>query len=68
MQISVNGEPRELADGVSLLGFLESLALPTLERGLAVCVNGEVVRRTEWPQVTIQPGDALEIVHATQGG
>ena len=68
MEIKVNGQPRELEQGSSLLGFLESLALPTLERGVAVCVNGEVIRRPDWSQWEIQAGDELEIVQATQGG
>jgi len=68
IQIKVNGEPREVAPEITLQVFLESLNLPTMERGVAVCVNGEVVRRTEWPQTTIAPADELEIVQATQGG
>ena len=68
MNIKVNGESKEVKSSTSLLVFLESLQLPTLERGVAVCVNGEVVRRSDWPEVAINPGDELEIVQATQGG
>ena len=47
---------------------LEGLALPSLERGVAVAVNGELVRRAEWDRRIVQPEDELEVVQATQGG
>ena len=31
-------------------------------------LNGEVVRRSEWPAFTLHDGDEVEIVSATQGG
>jgi sulfur carrier protein len=68
MQITVNGEPRELAQPMPLRRVLEGLALPALERGVAVAVNGELVRRGEWEQRIIQPQDELEVVQAAQGG
>ncbi len=68
MEIKVNGEPRTLEGPATLTQFLQTLNLPTLERGVAVSVNGEVVRKAEWEATTLRPGDELEIVHATQGG
>jgi sulfur carrier protein len=68
MQITVNGKARELPGPMPLRRFLESLALPSLERGVAVALNGELVRRAEWERRIVQPLDELEIVQATQGG
>lgn len=68
MEIKVNGETRDIAASPTLLEFLQSLNLPSLDRGVAVCVNGEVVRRAEWPQTVVNPHDELEIVNAAQGG
>jgi sulfur carrier protein len=68
MKIRVNGEFRALETPSTLREFLLSLNLPTLERGVAVCINGEVVRKAEWAQTRINPDDELEIVNATQGG
>ena len=68
MEIKVNGETRDIAASPTLLEFLQSLNLPSLDRGVAVCVNGEVVRRAEWPRTVVNPHDELEIVHAAQGG
>ena len=68
MEIKVNGETRTIETSPTLLEFLQTLNLPSLERGVAVCVNGEVVRKTEWPETPVNPHDELEIVNATQGG
>lgn len=68
MEIRVNGEARRLAERATLREMLESLNLPSLERGIAVCVNGEVISRGAWSEVTLSAGDELEIVQAAQGG
>jgi sulfur carrier protein len=68
MEIVVNGTSRDVADSLKLRELLESLRLPTLERGIAVSVNGELVRRTEWPEVVLKAQDEIEVVQATQGG
>lgn len=68
MQIVVNGKPHELPQPMPLRQVLEGLALPSLERGVAVAVNGNLVRRGEWTSHIVQPADELEIVQATQGG
>jgi sulfur carrier protein len=68
MNVVVNGKPRELPRPQSLEAFLRTLSLPSLESGIAVAVNGELVRKTEWPGRFVKPGDELEIVQAAQGG
>lgn len=68
MEIKVNGEVRTVAASPTLLEFLQSMNLPSLDRGVAVCVNGEVVRMAAWPETVVNPHDELEIVNATQGG
>jgi sulfur carrier protein len=64
----VNGTPRRVADALNLRDLLESLRLPALERGIAVSVNGELVRKAEWNVLALKPSDEIEIVQATQGG
>jgi sulfur carrier protein len=68
MEIWVNGRVHNLPGAMTLRQFLETLGLPTLESGVAVCVNGELVRKTEWERTALKPDDELEIVQATQGG
>ena len=67
MQITVNGQPREVPGALTLEALLAQLQLPT-RNGLAVLLNGEVVRRADWVRTTVQAQDELEIVRATVGG
>ena len=61
-------------------GVAEPLSAPTVAallvdrdiapdgRGVAVALNGAVVRRADWATTVLNPGDAVEIVRAMQGG
>jgi thiamine biosynthesis protein ThiS len=64
--LTVNGERRELEGPIKLIAFLESLAVDP--RYVAVARNGDVVPREEWPNVTLQDGDVLEVVRMVGGG
>ena len=66
MQIKLNGEAKGVEEGTTLARLVEQLALAP-DR-LAVELNGDVVRRAEWPQVTLREGDRVEIVHFVGGG
>ena len=66
MQIKLNGETKDVADGTTLLSLVEQLSLAP-ER-LAVELNHEVIRRAEWPDVKLSDGDRVEIVHFVGGG
>ena len=66
MRINLNGEAKEVDDGTTLQQLVEQLALSP-DR-LAVELNYEVVRRSEWPRVKLSEGDRVEIVHFVGGG
>ena len=66
VRIELNGEAKELSEGTTLLGLVEQLSLAP-ER-LAVELNREVVRRSDWPAVVLSEGDRVEIVHFVGGG
>lgn len=66
LDITVNGERREVPAGTTVAGLVEMLGLPR-ER-VAVERNRDVVRRVEWPQIGLEAGDTLEIVHFVGGG
>ena len=66
MDISVNGEPRTLADRTSIVDLLRAEGLG--ERRVAVEVNGAIVVRSAHAAHWLQPGDRVEIVHALGGG
>lgn len=63
--IAVNGEPREFA--VETVASLLT-RLNIQPRGIAVAVNGEVVRRSEWTSTSVVDESAIEIVTAVAGG
>ncbi len=66
MRVVLNGEEREIPDGLTISGLVEHLKLNP-DR-IAVERNREVVPRAEWAVVRIQEGDRLEIVHFVGGG
>jgi sulfur carrier protein len=66
VQVWINGERRELADGARVRDALAALAAP--ENGVAVAVDGEVVPRTDWPSVVLADGARIEVLTAVQGG
>ena len=66
--ITVNGHPRdEIAPGATVAALLAALGIEA-RRGMAVAVDGEVVRRAEWETTALPDGARVEVVHAIQGG
>ncbi|MDQ6817436.1 MAG: sulfur carrier protein ThiS [Actinomycetota bacterium] len=68
MQVTINGEQREIEPASTVASVVHSLAGAPEGRGLAVALSGEVVPRTLWPSTELADGDQLEIVVAVQGG
>lgn len=65
--LSVNGESR--AFEASLAIVLSDFGIDVSQaRGVAVAVNDEVVRKSNWPTFELSPDDRVEIVTARQGG
>ena len=66
MTLQLNGEQREVPDGLSLTGLVDWLELPA-DR-VAIERNLEVVKRANWNQTRLEEGDRLEIVRMVGGG
>lgn len=66
MKVHVNGEVRELPDGLTVGAFLERAG--AARSGIAVARNDAVVRRTEFDAQPIEEGDRIEIIRAVAGG
>lgn len=66
MEIVVNGAARQVDDGASVEQVVRLLS--AAPAGIAVAVNGDVVRRADWPSAVLRPGDQVEVVTAVQGG
>ncbi|MDX1574716.1 MAG: sulfur carrier protein ThiS [Kiloniellales bacterium] len=65
--IRVNGEDRRLQVG-TVLELLRAEGVDPGRRGVAVALNGAVVRRADWPGAALSPGDEVEIVKPFAGG
>jgi thiamine biosynthesis protein ThiS len=66
IQVTLNGEPRTVARGLTLLELVRSLALDP--RAVVVEHNRAIVRRPLLGDVLVAPGDAIELVHFVGGG
>ena len=66
VQVKLNGEPRELSAGSSVVQAVA--ALTAAASGVAAAVNGEVVPRGAWAATLLRDGDQVEVVTAVQGG
>jgi len=66
IQITVNGEMRDVPAGLGVTGLLSHLKLPG-DR-VAIERNLEILPRSQWISTAVQPGDRYEIVHLVGGG
>jgi thiamine biosynthesis protein ThiS len=66
LSIRVNGEPRQVRDGLTLAGLALELGLEPAR--VAVERNLEIVPRSTLSEVRVEEGDALEIVTFVGGG
>ena len=66
MEIVVNGSPRTVSPGATLLELLNTWALDP--RAVVVEHNRKIVRRPALGEVHVAPGDAIELVQFVGGG
>jgi len=66
MNITVNGEIKQLEKPISLDRLLELFSLPS--QRIAVELNRQVVRRKDWGHTIINDSDRIEVVHFVGGG
>lgn len=66
MQIQINGEKRDVPQGMALDALLRWLELP-FDR-IAVERNLNVVSRAQWAATPVELGDRIEVVQLVGGG
>jgi thiamine biosynthesis protein ThiS len=66
MKIRINGEEREIAEGLSIAALLEELQIRPGR--VVVELNRDIVSRTVLASTSLRDGDILEIVHFVGGG
>ncbi|HEX5874967.1 MAG TPA: sulfur carrier protein ThiS [Pyrinomonadaceae bacterium] len=66
MRVYINGESREVQGTPTLAELITQLDLPAAR--IAVELNREVVRRSDWGNTALHEDDRIEIVHFVGGG
>ena len=66
LRVRVNGEDREVRDGITVGALLTELGLR--RDGIAVAINLQVVPRGEHDQRVLIEGDKIEVLQAVGGG
>lgn len=66
MQIKVNGEMRELAEGATLQELIRSLGLES--KVMAAAVNMQIVKQDAWNSAVLHEGDTVELLDFVGGG
>jgi sulfur carrier protein len=58
----------ETVEPATVIDLLRTRGIDPAARGVAVALNGKVVRRADWVTTEIKAGDAIEIVRPFSGG
>jgi thiamine biosynthesis protein ThiS len=66
MKVYVNGESKDFSGSLSLAELIFDLELPAAR--IAIELNREVVRRSDWDSTMLKDEDRIEIVHFVGGG
>jgi thiamine biosynthesis protein ThiS len=66
IQVVINGENREFAEGITIFEFLNELGIKP--QGIAVELNLEIVPKGKYSEAVLKEGDKIEIVRMVGGG
>jgi len=66
MNITLNGEKKEVPDGITVPGLLDFLKIQ--HQRVAIELNREIVKKDLYGATTINDGDVLEVVSFMAGG
>jgi sulfur carrier protein len=64
--VIVNGLSHDAPAPIDVASLLADLGIEP--RGVAVAINGEIVRRSSWEATLVRAGDVVEVVTAVAGG
>jgi len=66
MTVTINGERREIPDGLTVAALLDHLGI--VRNRVAIERNLDVLPRARWVETAVQADDRFEIVHLVGGG
>jgi sulfur carrier protein len=67
MTITLNGKSREVPDGITVRQLVEEV-LKLQPARVAVQVNMDIIKRDRYGEVTVKPGDVIEVLTFMAGG
>ena len=66
MKVFINGEVKNIQEGLNLDELLRHFSLPS--QRIAIEMNMSVVRRKDWEKMKVNETDKIEIIHFVGGG
>ncbi len=66
MTINVNNQAQHVVDNSSIVTLLEQLQIAS--KGIAIAINNQIISKDHWAETSLQGGDQVTIIKATQGG
>ncbi len=66
MIVTINGEQREIPEGLTVTALIEHLGMR--QDRVAVERNLDILPRAQWPESRVEPNDRFEIVQLVGGG
>jgi sulfur carrier protein len=66
MKIVVNGEEKEVREGITVAELLKELGI--LEKTMATAIDMQVVKKEEWDKRVVREGEKVEFLHFVGGG
>jgi len=66
MKLIINGEEKEVKDGITVLELLKELGIE--EKTMAAAVDMQVVKKDNWSKRELQDGEKVEFLHFVGGG
>ena len=66
MQVTINGENRDVKEGLTVLALLEDLELQP--DAMVVQRNENVIERSDFATTQLEEGDVIELVRFVGGG
>jgi len=66
MKVKINGDVRDLPEGLTVSALLEHLGMPV--NRVAVERNLDILPRAKWAETRVAENDSYEIVHFVGGG
>ncbi len=64
--VQVNQKEHKIAPATTVVNLIEQLKIQT--NGIAIAINNQVVKKTDWSAQQLQQNDVVLIIKSTQGG